>query len=103
MQKYIKISEVENFKPSDSDYNNIEVRTDYVKWIWLVVYMQEWELEIERGFESFKFDLFWSKKARVLIEPMKRKNQKKIEESEKEFFKKSNQELTNILINNIKK
>lgn len=104
MKKRINISEVENFKPTESEYNTIEVSTHYVKGTGLVAYIQEGNYKNEGGvFASFSFDMFGSQKTRVLILAMTRKNQKKMDEAEKEFFEThTNQDLINILINNQK-
>lgn len=103
MHKYINISEVTGFKPTLDEYNVIKVDTSYKKGTWLVVYIQEWKLEKEnKCFDSFSFDLYGSKRTWLLVLWMTRKNAKKIQLAEEEFFKKSNQEITNILINKTK-
>lgn len=101
--KYIALDTVENYKPSDSEYTHIEVRIEYVKWHGVILYIQEGTLKTDREFESFAFDLFGSNKARVIIEPMKRKNQKVITEVTEKFMNShTDQEFINIL-NNYKK
>jgi len=103
MKKYINISEVKNFTPTLEEYNKICIETIYRKGEGLMALIQEGkhEDELNTRYISFSFDMFWSKRARVLILPMKRKNQKQINEAEKEFFtNNTDQDLVNFLIKN---
>lgn len=85
MKKYIEIKD-NNFTPTSEEYNVVEVDVRYKKGYWVVLFLQEWELKNEWVFQSFSFDMFWSKKYNQVIHPMKRDNKKKVAEVTENFF-----------------
>lgn len=76
MKKYILVENKEILSPNQT---HLQVEISYIKGQWVVLFLQEGIYKNEWVYTSFAYDMFLSKRKRIILQEMKRKNQKVIE------------------------
>lgn len=76
MKKYILVEKKEILSP---DQTHLHLDISYIKGLWVVLFLQEWIYKNEWVYTSFTYDVFLGKRKKIILQEMKRKNQKVID------------------------